>query len=425
MAESAQSILNPLSRPLPLKSGRVLRNRLAKAAMSEAFGTYDNHPTAKHVELYRRWASSGIGLVITGNVMIDRRALGEPGNVVIEDERSLPMLKQWARAVTDQGADIWVQLNHPGKQATKGLNAGTIAPSAVPFREDMQALFETPREATSAEIEDIVQRFGRSAAICKKAGFTGVQIHAAHGYLINQFLSPHHNTREDEWGGSPEKRRRFVLAVYAEIRRQVGPDFTVAIKINSADFQRGGFTEEESMATIQALAEAGIDLIEISGGTYEDPAMSGTLEKEKKASTATREAYFLAFAEKVRALVQVPLMVTGGFRSVAGMNAALNSGALDLVGVARLLAIDPTAPAKLLQGQDSEHQVRPIRTGIPPIDRMGVMEIFWYTLQLNRIGRGGNPKPHESGLLAFLKSLLRSGWGTFRTQRMRPSSKAA
>ncbi len=425
MAESAQFIFNPLSRPLPLKSGRVLRNRLAKAAMSEAFGTYDNHPTAKHVELYRRWASSGIGLVITGNVMIDRRALGEPGNVVIEDERSLPTLKQWARAVTDQGADIWVQLNHPGKQATKGLNTGTIAPSAVPFREDMQALFETPRAATSAEIEDIVQRFGRSAAICKKAGFSGVQIHAAHGYLINQFLSPHHNTREDEWGGSPEKRRRFVLAVYAEIRRQVGPDFTVAIKINSADFQRGGFTEEESMATIQALADAGIDLIEISGGTYEAPAMSGTLEKEKKASTATREAYFLEFAEKVRASVKVPLMVTGGFRSVAGMNAALNSGALDLVGVARLLAIDPNAPAKLLQGQDSTHQVRPIKTGIPPIDRMGVMEIFWYTLQLNRMGKGGNPKPHESGLLAFLKSLLRSGWGTFRTQRMRPSSKAA
>lgn len=424
MAESAQFIFNPLNRPLPLKSGHVLRNRLAKAAMSEAFGTYDNHPTAKHVELYRRWASSGIGLVITGNVMIDRRALGEPGNVVIEDERSLPILKQWARAVTDQGADIWVQLNHPGKQATKGLNAGTIAPSAVPFREDMQALFETPREATSAEIENIVQRFGRSAAICKKAGFSGVQIHAAHGYLINQFLSPHHNKREDDWGGSPEKRRRFVLAVYGEIRRQVGPDFTVAIKINSADFQRGGFTEEESMATIQALAEAGIDLIEISGGTYEDPAMSGTLEK-KKASTATREAYFLEFAEKVRASVKVPLMVTGGFRSVAGMNAALNSGALDLVGVARLLAIDPNAPAKLLQGQDSAHQVRPIKTGIPPIDRMGVMEIFWYTLQLNRIGKGGNPKPHESGLLAFLKSLLRSGWGTFRTQRMRPSSKTA
>lgn len=425
MATYSSHETNLLSRPLPLKSGRVLRNRLAKAAMSEALGTYDNHPTAKHIELYRRWASSGIGLVITGNVMIDRRALGEPGNVVIEDESDLPILKEWARAATDQGADIWVQLNHPGKQTTKGLNAGTIAPSAVPFRKDMQAMFETPRAATTAEIQDIIKRFGRSAEICKKAGFTGVQIHAAHGYLINQFLSPHHNTRTDEWGGSPENRRRFVLEVYAEIRRLVGPDFTVAIKINSADFQRGGFTEEDSMDTIRALTDAGIDLIEISGGTYEDPAMSGTLEKAKKESTLAREAYFLSFAEKVRALATVPLMVTGGFRSIAGMNAALRSDALDVVGLARLLAIDPEAPKALLRGEDSKYQVQPIKTGIGPIDRMGIMEIFWYTLQLNRIGKGNNPKPHESGLLALLKSVLKSGWGTFRTQRMRSSTKSS
>ena len=414
---------NPLNEPLHLKNGRVLRNRLAKASMSETLGTYDNHPTPKHIELYRRWASSGLGLVITGNVMIDRLALGEPGNVVIEDEADLPMLKKWAKAATDQGTDIWVQLNHPGKQATKGLNAETIAPSAVPFREDMQAVFATPREATSAEIEEIIQRFGRSAAVCKKAGFTGVQIHAAHGYLINQFLSPHHNQRKDKWGGSAENRRRFVLAVYAEIRQQVGLDFTVAIKINSADFQKGGFTEEESMATIKALSDAGIDLIEISGGTYEDPAMSGTLKEEKKASTIAREAYFLDFAEKVRLSVNVPLMVTGGFRSAAGMNAALRSG-IDVVGLARLLAIDPDAPNKLLQGQNSQYQVKPIKTGIPPIDRMGIMEIFWYTLQLSRIGKGGNPYPNESGLLSFLKAVFKSGWGTFRTQRMRPKSKS-
>jgi len=425
VAESTQIETNPLNQPLHLQNGRVLRNRLAKAAMSEAFGTYDNHPTEKHIELYRRWASSGIGLVITGNVMVDRRALGEPGNVAIEDDVDLPILKRWANAATSQGAEIWVQLNHPGKQATKGLNAGTLAPSAVPFREDMQALFETPREATSAEIEDIIQRFGRSAAVCKKAGFTGVQIHAAHGYLVNQFLSPHHNRREDEWGGSPEKRRRFVLAVYAEIRRQVGPDFTVAIKINSADFQRGGFTEEESMATIQALADAGIDLIEISGGTYEAPAMSGALEEEKRASTVAREAYFLEFAKKVRGLVKAPLMVTGGFRSVAGMNDALRSGALDLVGLARLLALDPDAPAELLKGRDSKHRVKPIKTGIGPVDKMGVMEIYWYNLQLDRIGRGGDPRPDESGLWAFLKSAAKSGWGTFRTQRVRPDSRAA
>lgn len=419
MADSTSLQANFLTQALRLPNGSTLRNRLAKASMSEALATYTNQPTPKLVALYRRWAASGIGLLITGNVMIDRRALGEPGNVVIEDEADLPLLRQWASAATDQGAAIWVQLNHPGKQATKGLNAGTLAPSAVPFRADMQALFETPREATDAEIEDIIQRFGRSAAICKKAGFSGVQIHGAHGYLVGQFLSPHHNRRDDRWGGSPEKRRRFVLAVYAEIRKQVGADFPVAIKLNSADFQRGGFTEEESLATMQALVDAGIDLIEISGGTYEDPAMSGALPEARKASTVAREAYFLDFAEKARASLKVPLMVTGGFRSAAGMNAALRSGALDVIGLARLLAIDPDAPAALLRGQDSPRHVRPIKTGIPPIDRMGVMEIFWYSLQLRRIADGGDPRPGESGLWALLKSVMKSGWGTFRTRRLR------
>ena len=329
------------------------------------------------------------------------------------------ILKQWARAATDQGAALWVQLNHPGKQSPKGLNASNLSPSAIPFREDMGAFFETPREATTAEIRDIIQRFGRSAAICKKAGFSGVQIHGAHGYLINQFLSPHHNRRTDEWGGSPENRRRFLMAVYAEIRRQVGTDFPVGIKLNSADFQRGGFTEEESMATIHALAEAGIDLIEVSGGTYEAPAMSGAFQQPQKASTAAREAYFLEFAAKVRTKSQVLLMVTGGFRTADGMNAALRSGSLDIVGLARLLAIDPDAPAALLQGRDSPQRVRPISTGIKPVDRMGIMEVLWYTRQLKRIAEGGNPRPNESGLVAFLKSLVNSSWGNYRTKRMR------
>lgn len=408
-----------LNQALRLPNGTVLRNRLAKAAMSETLGTYDNRPTSDLVQLYRRWAASGLALIMTGNVMIDRRALGEPGNVVIEDEADLPVLRQWAQAVTEQGAAIWAQLNHPGKQSTKGLNAYNLAPSAVPFREDMAAFFETPREASTAEIQNIIERFGRSAAICKKAGFSGVQIHGAHGYLVSQFLSPHHNRRSDEWGGSPEKRRRFVLAVYAEVRRQVGPDFPVGIKLNSADFQRGGFTEEESMETIRALADAGIDLIEISGGTYEAPAMSGAMQEPRRASTVAREAYFLEFAEKVRAAVNVPLMVTGGFRTAAGMNAALRSGALDVVGVARLLAIDPDAPVALLQGRDSLQRVRAINTGLKAVDRMGIMEVLWYTRQLKRIARGREPRPDEGGLSAFLKSAFNSGWGTFRTRRMR------
>lgn len=406
-----------LTQALRLPNGRTIRNRLAKAATSETLGTYANNPTPSLVRLYRRWAASGVGLIITGNVMIDRRALGEPGNVVIEDEADLPLLRQWASAATDQGAAIWVQLNHPGKQSGKGLNVSNLAPSAVPFSPEMAALFETPREATVAEIEEIIQRFGRSAAICKKAGFSGVQIHAAHGYLINQFLSPHHNQRTDEWGGTTEKRRRFLLAVYAEIRRQVGPDFPVGIKLNSADFQHGGFTEEESLQTVRALADAGIDLVEISGGTYETG-----VAQPKKASTVAREAYFIEFAEKVRAAVQVPLMVTGGFRSVMGMDAALRSGAVDVVGIARLMVIDPDAPASLLNGLNSKQQVHPIKTGIKQIDRLGLMEVLWYELQVKRIAAGGEPRPGESGLWALVKSLAMNGWGTFRTRRLRARS---
>jgi len=410
---------NLLNQPLHLPNGSVLRNRLAKAAMSETLGTYDNRPTNGLVRLYRRWGASGLGLIVTGNVMIDRRALGEPGNVVIEDESDMTVLRQWTQAATAHGSALWAQLNHPGKQSTRGLNAFNLAPSAVPFREDMAAFFDTPREASSDDILDIIERFGRSAAICKKAGFSGVQIHAAHGYLINQFLSPHHNRRDDAWGGTAEKRRRFLMAVYAEIRRQVGADFPVGIKLNSADFQRGGFAEEESLAAIRALAEAGIDLIEISGGTYEAPAMSGAMQEPKAASTAAREAYFLGFAEKARATTKLPLMVTGGFRTATGMNAALRTGALDVVGLARLLAIDPDAPAALLQGRDSAQWVRPISTGLKAVDRMGIMEVLWYERQLKRIAKGKDPRPAESGLAAFLKSALGSSWGTFRTRRLR------
>lgn len=409
----------PLNQTLRLPSGMVLPNRLAKSAMSEALASYDNHPTPELVELYRRWAQSGIGMLITGNVMIDRRALGEPGNVVIEDEDDMAVLKQWADVVTSQGSTLWVQLNHPGKHSPKGLNQFNLSPSAVPFRQDMAAFFDTPREATTAEILEIIERFGRSAAICQKAGFSGVQIHGAHGYLVSQFLSPHTNQRTDEWGGNAINRQRFVLAVYASIRQHVGPDFPIAIKLNSADFQKGGLSEEESLETIQALVGAGIDFIEISGGTYEAPAMSGAVKLPQRATTLAREAYFLDFAEKIRSSVKVPLMLTGGFRSLAGMNEALQTDAVDVIGLARLLAIEPDAPKFLLAGLDPKQQVRTIKTGIKPIDKMGVMEILWYARQLKRIATGGNPQPHESGLWAFLASILKSGWGTYQTKRMR------
>lgn len=406
-----------LQQALTLPNGSRLKNRLAKSAMSEALGTTDNHATEALVRLYGRWAAGGIGLLITGNAMIDRRALGEPNNVAIEDDSDMPLLQRWAAAGQADGTQLWVQLNHPGRQSPKGLNAENVSPSAVPFSPALQAFFAPPRALTEDEIVALIQRFARSAGIVKRAGFSGVQIHAAHGYLVSQFLSPLTNQRSDQWGGSAENRRRFVLEVYRAMRAEVGPTFPIGIKLNSADFQQGGFSEDESMAVIQALHEEGIDLVELSGGTYEAPAMSD--QKRHRASTLAREAYFLEFAEKVRAAVPVPLMVTGGFRSLGGMATALSCGAMDLIGLARGLAIEPDLPQRLLAGQEPQYAVRPISTGIKAIDRMALMEVVWYSRQLRRMAKGQAPKPNESGLWSFCANLLHNGVGTWKTRRLR------
>ncbi|KGD46569.1 NADH:flavin oxidoreductase/NADH oxidase family protein [Burkholderia pseudomallei] len=422
MPDSNPTAAALLAQPLTLPNGTVLKNRLAKSALSEALCGHDGRVTPQLIALYRRWSGSGAGLLVTGNVMIDGKALGEPGNVVIEDDRDLPRLREWAAAAKAHGSEIWMQINHPGKQAMRGLNEETVAPSAIGFGPKLSPYFAVPRALTVDEIDALIRRYGTTAAVAQQAGFTGVQLHGAHGYLINQFLSPQHNQRTDEWGGSAENRRRFVLAVYAEVRRRVGPDFPIGIKLNSADFQRGGFTEEESLDVIRALAEAGIDLIEISGGTYETPVMQ---LGDRKASTIAREAYFLAFAEKVRADVKVPLMVTGGFRSLAGMEAPLRDGALDLIGLGRILAIEPDAPARLLRGEETRHRVKPLSTGVKYFDSLGSLEVTWYTRQLHRIGKGRNPIPDENALKSFLLDLSSKGCAIFKARRLRASSSEA
>jgi len=397
-----------LGQPVPLRRTTTLKNRIAKAALSEVLAGKDGAPNGLHETLYRSWAEGGAGLLLTGNVMIDRNALGEPGNVVVEDERDIEALRRWAEAGTRNGAQLWMQINHPGKQAPKGLNAETVSPSVVAFKPDLQPFFAAPRELTHAEILLLIARFARTAGIAKQAGFSGVQIHGAHGYLVSQFLSPYHNRRTDRWGGSPLARRRFVLEVLAAIRKETGEDFPIGIKLNSADFQRGGFTQEESLETVQALAEAGIDLIEISGGTYEAPAMTGISQASEppRESTRQREAYFLDFAEKVRRITTVPLMLTGGFRTASGMAEAVTDGAVDLVGIGRALALDPELPRLLLEGKAPRHDVHPIKTGIAVIDRVGQQEITWYERQIRRIASGRRPDPDESALKVFALDLL-------------------
>ena len=381
------------------------KNKMIKGAMSEALANHAGQPNHLHLGLYEAWAKGGLGCAITGNVMVDFRAKNEPGVVVIETERDLEPLKQWAAIGKKYGMVQLVQLSHPGRQCPKGLNKETVAPSAVPFSPALAMSFGTPRALREDEILDIIQRFATSAAICEKAGFEGVQLHGAHGYLISQFLSPLTNKRQDQWGGSAENRMRFLLEIYKAVRAATSDQFIISVKLNSADFQRGGISEEDVIATFKAIDAAGIDLIEISGGSYEAPAMAGVKQEKRKASTIAREAYFLEFAEKIREHVQCKLMVTGGFRTAAGMNATLESGACDFIGMARPFAVEPDVTNRLIAGQDVLYAVDKIKTGISMIDKMAIMEVIWYAAQFKDIAEGKRPNPKLSPLKVFFHYL--------------------
>ncbi len=380
----------------------TFKNRVIKGAMSEALANTAGEPNHLHLGLYEAWAKGGLGCAITGNVMVDARAKNEPGVVIVETERDLAKLKQWADLGKQHGMVQLIQLSHPGRQCPKGLNKETVAPSAVPFSAMLATTFATPRALREDEILDLIQRFATSAAICEKAGFEGVQLHGAHGYLISEFLSPLTNKRTDQWGGSIENRTRFLLEIYKAVRAATSENFIISVKLNSADFQKGGITEEEVISVFKAIDEAGIDLIEISGGTYEAPAMAGAKSNQRKESTIAREAYFLDFAEKIRKEVKCKLMVTGGFRTVKGMNAALESGACDFIGIARPLAVETDLTDRLIAGQDVKYAVNPIKTGIPFVDKMAIMEIIWYAAQFKAIGEGKAPNPKLSPLKVFL-----------------------
>lgn len=401
-----------LEAPFNLPCGTTLPNRLAKAAMSEQLSDRENRPTKELERLYARWGDHGAGLVITGNVMVDRRQLGEPRNVVVEDDRDLEALKRWADAGQAHGARLWMQINHPGRQAMPGGGVQAVAPSAAP---PAMPGIRGARELTGDEILEIVERFATTAELAKRAGFSGVQLHGAHGYLISQFLSPRVNKRDDDWGGDAIRRRRFALEVYRAVRAAVDAEFPVAIKLNSTDFLRGGLDEDESAATVAALFAEGVDLVEVSGGTYEAPAMIGRA-RQQKASTREREAYFLEFADRLRAeLPELPLMVTGGFRSRVAMEAAIAAGACDIVGVARPLALVPDGAAQLLSAERGR-----IDAGKPHVRNpklQGAVDLYWHTRQLQRVGRGRRPNPRERGWRTALAFMADNGWNAFRRKR--------
>jgi 2,4-dienoyl-CoA reductase-like NADH-dependent reductase (Old Yellow Enzyme family) len=412
-----------ISSPLTLPCGATLKNRLAKGAMTEGLGDARNQATGGHVRLYRRWAEGGAGMLLTGNVQVDRRYLERPGNVAIEGAQSneaIAALREYAKAGTANDTHLWMQISHAGRQTPALVNKEPVGPSDKAL--DMPgAQFGKPRALTGAEIEDVIARFAHVAAVARDTGFTGVQIHGAHGYLISEFLSPDVNTRTDEWGGSLENRARLLLEVVRAVRRAVGTDFPASVKLNSADFQCGGFSHEDSIRVATWLDAEGLDLLEISGGTYEQPRLVGlddmTLHPEKaevrRESTIAREAYFLEYAKDIRAAVKMPLMVTGGFRTVTGMNAALGSGTMDVVGIARPLCVDPAIPAKLLSGVAKETPAyeKTLRLGpgiLGPHSPINLLKALngwgqqgWFCLQLLRMGEGKDPDPKMGVFSAF------------------------
>jgi 2,4-dienoyl-CoA reductase-like NADH-dependent reductase (Old Yellow Enzyme family) len=383
---------------LTLPCGTRLPNRIAKAAMSEQLASIHGTPSESLIKLYAAWAHGGAGLLITGNAMVDRRHLTEPRNTILEDDRHLEQFARWARAGKAQGGTVIMQISHPGRVATAPLHHRPVGPSAL--RPGVPGMnLRKPHALTTDEIHDLISRFARTAELAVQAGFDGVQVHAAHGYLLSQFLSPVANQRTDEYGGSAANRRRMLLETVTAVRSVIGPDKVLSVKLNSADFQKGGLSHEESLDVAVALGEAGIDLLEISGGNYEAPAMTGVV----KNSTASREAYFLRYAEELRRLSRVPLMLTGGVRSHEFMNEVLASGAVDVIGMGRPLAIDAAYPAKLLAGEPAVDFPNAPRLGIKEADAW--LQLAWHGANFKRIAAGSD-KPVSTGLV---RSLVHAG----------------
>jgi 2,4-dienoyl-CoA reductase-like NADH-dependent reductase (Old Yellow Enzyme family) len=404
--------MTTLAEALPLPCGISIPNRLAKAAMTEGLAGADGVPTPELARLYRIWSEGGAGLLLTGNVQVDAEHLERPGNVVIDREPDAAMraaLARWAEAATTAGNQAWVQISHAGRQTQKNVNKQPKAPSAVKLALP-GGQFGEPVALTGSEIDDIVRRFAIAAVAVKEAGFTGVQLHAAHGYLLSQFLSPRSNLRDDRYGGTLENRARVLLEIFDATRAAVGADFPIAVKLNSADFQKGGFAFEDSLQVAGWLEARGVDLIEISGGTYEQPKLLGIegLEPEEQQhvahSTLRREAYFVDFAIAMRNAVSVPLMVTGGFRTRAAMEQALNEGGASLVGLGRPLCVQTDGPARLFAGADSlpsfEQDLALLPSwlsflnSIPLIRTLsGFATQYWFYAQLDALGRSGAPDP--------------------------------
>lgn len=383
---------SPLFQPLTLPNGQTLANRIAKAAMEENMADLNHLPGKRLRRLYRTWAEGGAGLIFTGNVMVTPDAVTGPAGVILDASQPLQPFRDWAAAGRTNGARLWVQINHPGRQVFARTTPQAIAPSAVPMRlEGASRLFARPRAMTGAEITEVIRRFAETAALAEQAGFDGVQIHAAHGYLLSQFLSPLTNLRTDDWGGSLENRARLLVEIVRAVRARVSPGFGLGVKLNSSDFQKGGFGADEAVQVVRMLNDLPVDLIELSGGSYESPAMHG---RPAAASTRAREAYFVDFARDMVAEARMPVLVTGGSRRRATAEAALipegGRPGVAMVGLAQALAWAPDLPNRWRQSE-TVVELPVVRWKSRPLTSLATMALA--KRQLRRFGAGKAPRP--------------------------------
>lgn len=434
-----------LSEPFRLPCGASLPNRLCKAAMTEGLADEHLRATPRHDTLYRRWSEGGAGLLLSGNVQIDRRVLERPGNVCIDvtdpkttDAEARARLSRWAKAGTVGGNHFWLQLSHAGRQSPRYVTTEPLGPSDEQL--GMMGNFAKPRALREDEIRDFIARFAQTAVIARDCGFTGVQVHAAHGYLLSAFLSPVTNRRSDAWGGTLENRARMLIETLRATRAAVGADFPIGVKLNSDDFRKGGFSNEDCLQVVQWLNAESVDLLEISGGNYEQPALIGVqgdaaTAAPKRESTKKREAYFLDYAERIRAVATMPLMVTGGFRTREGMESALQDKVCDVIGIGRPLCTHTDVAGALLRGETRElpafeQGLVLAHSGLfSPTSKLALFRqlnafagMGWYYLNLFRLADGLGPDLQRgplSSLIGYLISEYRSAWRMHRARRAR------
>ncbi|QIE44079.1 NADH:flavin oxidoreductase/NADH oxidase family protein [Pseudohalocynthiibacter aestuariivivens] len=360
--------ISPLAQPLTLPCGATLKNRIAKSAMSDSLGDGAGNPTNDQIRLYEQWAKGGLALSIIGEVQTTPHFAEKPGNLILNGHSDLDLFKRLAKAGETDNAHLWLQLGHAGAMADAPISTPK-GPSAL----DLPGL--TCGALSMDEIHALPAEFAQTANLAKELGFGGVQVHAAHGFLLSQFLSPLFNKREDAYGGSLQNRMRLLLEVVDAVRKVVGPEYPVGIKLNATDQLEGGFAENESLEVVATVDQMAIDLIDISGGTYFPGAASSS-------DRAGSGPYFVEFAGRARQKTNIPLMLTGGFKTRAQAESAIVEDKADLIGLARALVVDPKLPSFWLSGQRSEPQFPRFKN--PP--EGGVTA--WYTMQITQHAKG-------------------------------------